>query len=133
MNNELEKFFKGGSPADAAIKRARENLNSAQTPQEYTAALHSIVELLHGRSSELQNRWKQAFGGKDQDIPIEEFKPISDRAEEVTNRIESRYEKMFGKKPAPSEKTSEYTGPVIKNAQGQRMRLNADRTGWEPF
>jgi hypothetical protein len=96
LNNELEKFFKGGSPAEGAIRRANENLNAAQTPAEYTSALHTLVDLLHGRSEQLEQRWHAEFG-KNAAFPdelMDEYKIESDKAKAATEKINRRYQEV---------------------------------------
>ncbi len=90
LSGEVEKYFKGGAPADAAIKRAQENLNTAQTPAEYTSALRQIAVLMKGKSDSLADQWKQNFGGEEVAVPKGK-EGIWGESKNALKRIDKRY------------------------------------------
>ena len=115
LNGEVEKYFKGGAPADRAIERAAEKLNTANTPQESIAALYTLQKLMAGKSVQLEHNWKKTMG----DRPVEEAVPELDlwnpRAKIAAKVLENRYKEAF-----PDYKSEEEKYPTLESVEGKK-------------
>jgi hypothetical protein len=143
LMGEMEKYFKGGSPAEASVKRALEELGTNSSPQQIAAAVNAAVDLMQTKTHKYTKDWEKEFGpiseSGDKVFPhdLEENERIAGAIKQRYGKIDPEgakfYEKKEREREKPASESTAYTGPVIKNAKGERMRLNANKTGWEPF
>jgi pantoate kinase len=96
FSDEVTKYYAGGQPAEAGRERVLANYDAAKSPQELYSALISETRLMHGASTALQDRFKNAQAGPRYNNAvvrdaIPNFPVISERAESGLNRITQGY------------------------------------------
>lgn len=137
LSNEIERYFKGGAPADAAIKRELTALNDASTPHEIQAHLGAMADLLQGKYVAQKHKWKETMG----EMPVEndDFQTWSEPAERAIESIGSAYKqyrketgqpvKEEGQKPValPTERIAGQT--TFTNPNGVTFVWNGQ--GWD--
>jgi hypothetical protein len=96
FSDEVTKYYAGGQPAEAGRERVLANYDAAKSPQELYSALISETRLMHGASTALQDRFKNAQAGPRYNNAvvrdsIPNFPVISERAEAGLDRITQGY------------------------------------------
>jgi len=96
FSDEVTKYYAGGQPAEAGRERVLSNYDAAKSPQELYSALMSETRLMHGASTALQDRFKNAQAGPRYNNAIvrdaiPNFPVISERAESGLDRITQGY------------------------------------------
>lgn len=134
---EMEKYFKGGTPAEAQVKRALEELDINSSPQQISAAVNAAVELIQTKTKNYRKDWEIEFGPVDKGgVKFPHDLEENDRvAEDVRQRYyklnpdAKKYdeEKKAAKEKAPEGKTiarvgkSKSTGKkIIEYTDGSR-------------
>lgn len=108
--NEVERYFKGGAPADAALKRELNELNAASNPESISRHLYRLTELLNGKRVALEHKWHQSFG--DTPVDNEQYTSLAPEAERSLAAITARYNQY--EKPKEAGATQERSsGPTI--------------------
>ena len=96
FSDEVTKFYAGGQPPEAGRERVLSNYDAALSPVELYSALMSETRLMHGASSALQDRFKNAQAGPRYNNAvirdaIPDFPVISQNAEKGLDQITQGY------------------------------------------
>jgi hypothetical protein len=90
---EMEKYFKGGSPAEASVRRGLEELSTNSSPKQIAAAVNAATDLMQTKTKGYIKDWEKEFG------PVSEsggklFPHDLEENDRIANSIKQRYKKM---------------------------------------
>jgi hypothetical protein len=97
--NEMEKYFKGGTPAEAAIKRELESINENTTPEQISSTINKVAEMIQTKTKGYTRDWDRAFKGSGVS-PINMDPHDLETNDKIVNNIRAEYERFH-----PSKKT----------------------------
>jgi hypothetical protein len=89
----MEKYFKGGSPAEASVRRGLEELSTNSSPKQIAAAVNAATDLMQTKTKGYIKDWEKEFG------PVSEsggklFPHDLEENDRIANSIKQRYKKM---------------------------------------
>jgi len=109
--NEMEKYFKGGTPAEAAIKRQLESINENATPEQISAVVNKAAEMIQTKTKGYLRDWDRAFKGSGVS-PINMDPHDLETNDKIVNNIRAEYERFH-----PSKKTEPVAEEKPKSSQ----------------
>lgn len=114
---EMEKYFKGGAPADSAVKRALENISPNSSPQQIAAAVNAAVDLMETKTKGYLKDWESRFGDvstsganvfpHDMDENYRIIEDIKNRYRKIDPKGASFYDKKESERHATTPEFSE--------------------------
>lgn len=113
FSEEVTKFYAGSAGSEGERKRALANLDEAKSLPELRSAIKEETDLMNGKVSALQDRWKTGMGPMAKDFPL-----IQPKSQEAIDRITQR-------NASPASSTSAPTASKpMKTSNGVTWSIN---------
>lgn len=127
---EVEKYLKGGSPAESSLREMAKQISPNSTPAEIRAVLYKIAEVMNGKTKGYVSDWDRVFGNTGAELPANTLPHSMDE----NLRIEDLLRKEFVKtqkpaKPSPAEPTRQGV-TVARPNDGDEIESHGAKYRW---